>query len=806
MKFQDNQAIRLNTHSDNSDGSFGFSQSNATRKKVPFPHQKEAVRANLEILRQKGSDIRTQDLMACGTGKTLVGQWTAEALGNRNLYLEPSLAMVAQTLKSTRENTKFKKQNVIVVCSDDSIYRINNDEPLITPEDLGESFGVCVTTDPAEARAFLQQGGGVTAFSTYHSSPVLADAMRSRQVEPFHCTVVDEAHYTATREDKAFATILDSQGIKSRTRLFQTATPKIYLSKDSDKLEVYSMDDVKLYGDVAYSLPFSKAISDNLLTDYQVVVAAVPKNEYEEFKRAGKLTATGKMELAELAFLRAAQNHTLSKVITFHNSVAKAHSVSDDLEYSANRYLQNKNVWAHAINGKMPSRTREHLLETLASRPASTLSVVCNCRVLGVGVDIKALDGIAFFDPKDNAIDIAQAVGRVMRKMEGKRVGTIIIPVVIDPSEDPSTVLESSEFKKLWQVIRALRSHDDRMEIKFKQYMEGSSDSSATSIHWPLSINIDSLPDNIKHKLETRIVQGALGLKSTPLRLGDILRWAESYFDKKQAPPSSLSGPIEGTKENWGKIDAAINLGIRGLQDSGFKSLADFLRKKHSEWYELDLDQIDAWAIAYYSRHKSPPSQDSGDIDGQREKWGNINSSFVNGLRGLNECGFKSIPEFLRSRHPEWYVGRTQLNLEDIDKWAQAYHKKYNSPPTSGSGPMEDANDNWRNIDAAFREKRRGLEKSGYSGLPQFLKERHPDWYTIKKSFSLEQIDSSANAYYEKFNKPPTQHSGQVEGLDDTWRTIDRSFKSGHRGLKGTGFKSLPDYLKQKHPEWYLKN
>ena len=79
------------------------------------------------------------------------------------------------------------------------------------------------------------------------------------------------------------------------------------------------------------------------------------------------------------------------------------------------------------------------------------------------------LDGVAFIDPKRSLVDIIQAVGRVIRKAAGKPLGTIVIPVFIDESEDADHVLSQSAFEPVWQVLKALRAHDRRLADELDQ-------------------------------------------------------------------------------------------------------------------------------------------------------------------------------------------------------------------------------------------------------------------------------------------------------------------------------------------------
>ena len=63
-----------------------------------------------------------------------------------------------------------------------------------------------------------------------------------------------------------------------------------------------------------------------------------------------------------------------------------------------------------------------------------------------------------------------QAVGRVMRKAEGKKYGYIILPVAVPGGATPSEALnDNKRYKVVWQVLQALRSHDERLDRDINQ-------------------------------------------------------------------------------------------------------------------------------------------------------------------------------------------------------------------------------------------------------------------------------------------------------------------------------------------------
>ncbi len=250
-------------------------------RKKPFPHVKEAIRATVRGF--NGND-RGQLIMACGTGKTLAAMWISERLdAKRTLILLPSLSLLAQTLREWSANAS-KPFDYLAVCSDASV--AGEDDFLQHTSKLG----LPVTTDPERIAAFLRRRGRRVVFATYQSSPQIAAALEGR-VPTFDLAVADEAHRCAGRVGTEFTTILDSDQIRSKRRLFMTATPRFYTPRLRSEagvldVEVASMDDEAAFGPVFHRLSFGEAIERDLLSDYQVVVVGVTDSMYRGQKWA----------------------------------------------------------------------------------------------------------------------------------------------------------------------------------------------------------------------------------------------------------------------------------------------------------------------------------------------------------------------------------------------------------------------------------------------------------------------------------------------------------------------------------------
>jgi DNA-binding transcriptional MerR regulator len=301
--------------------------------------------------------------------------------------------------------------------------------------------------------------------------------------------------------------------------LFMTATPRFIGEtkrkqvKDSGQ-EIISMCDKKKFGKEFHKLKFSDAIRDKILTDYQVAVVVVIGDKNRKFVTEGQIVKIDKNVqtdartlASQIGLAKAIKKYNLQKIITFHSSVAKAkkfgvsslagnnkEAFSDLIPQLPKKVIPRKNIWTQAIFGEMAVDRRLDYLSILEKPDRNTICLIANCRCLSEGVDVPALDGIGFMDPKSSYTDIIQAVGRAIRKSDEKKIGTIFIPVFIDEEDDVDAILSSSAFKPVWSVIRALRSHDDDLADKL--------DDIRISLGQNKKI---SLPSKIKFDLPTKL-------------------------------------------------------------------------------------------------------------------------------------------------------------------------------------------------------------------------------------------------------------------------------------------------------------
>ena len=437
--------------------------------KTPQPHQKRAIR---DVVSGLSDAARGQLIMACGTGKTLTSLWVKENLKcEATLVLVPSLSLLSQTLREWTANARVPF-NWLCVCSDATV--AGKDDEWVTHT---SDIGVPVTGDVEEIKSFLRTEDSKVIFSTYQSSPLIAEAQKDKAIHAFDLVLADEAHRCAGKVSEAFGCVLDPKRIRTGKLLFMTATPRI-LSRQTKTvaegmgIEVVSMDDPTVFGATLHELKFSQAIQEGLLSDYRVVITVVDNALIKsQIQNRQLLRTTNGVELdaetlaSHIALAKATRKYDLRRVISFHGRVSGAKQFATDhqdvVSWIRKAGRPTGSIAADYVSGDMSSGDRNTKLNQLRHLEADERRLLSNARCLSEGVDVPTLDGVAFIGPRTSQVDIVQAVGRAIRKSEGKTHGTIVIPVFIDEGESEHAALETSKFKPIWDVVNALRAHDD---------------------------------------------------------------------------------------------------------------------------------------------------------------------------------------------------------------------------------------------------------------------------------------------------------------------------------------------------------
>ena len=410
---------------------------------VPRPHQAVAISSCVSGLGPPHS--RGQCIMACGTGKTLVGYEVAHGLKVKCLLtLVPSLLLVNQMIREYRARGA---KHILAVCSDETSG--DEDSIQISVKELEADN----TTDAKVARAFLDGPGQRIVVCTYQSLRSLSEVFEGLA---FDLAIFDEAHKTAGRKSKLFAHGLTDDSVKCARRLFMTATPRhATLKEDGSEAQVYAMNNPQVYGPVLYSLPLRNAIEAGIIDDYRIIVAIVSQRGTEDLKE----------QAIRVAIDRAMKVYGIRKVFTFHARVADA----SNFILGATDTL--KGARLYHVNGMQSSAERGIKLEGFRNADAALMS---NARCLTEGVDLPAADMVAFLSPKKNPIDIVQAVGRVLRKHHSKaKGGYVFLPVFVRAGADEEAAIAESDWSSCYEVLQALREQDEPLSVALSKCARG---------------------------------------------------------------------------------------------------------------------------------------------------------------------------------------------------------------------------------------------------------------------------------------------------------------------------------------------
>ncbi len=584
-------------------------------KKKPRSHQTEAINATKEYF-SSPKNTRGKLIMACGTGKTYTSLKIMEALDPKiTLFLAPSIALLSQTFREYAQE-KSEPFYASIVCSDDKVGKSKNEDnddikfselPLKPSTRLEDILSVYEKAQKENKRFII--------FSTYQSALRIKEAQEAG-LNGIDLIICDEAHRTVgamyssnERDDKnAFTLCHSDKNIKAKKRLYMTATPKVYSesskakAKESDNV-IYSMDDADTFGEEIYTLNFSKAIALDLLTDYKVIILAVRKENLSGVtnsvnKKISQLKAKGTKLDKKLI-----NNEFVCKIIGTHKGLAKQDLIVLDEENKEDHNLQNQYDTAPSqrainfcksintsknikdsfetimecydeelkkksfknlkisidhIDGTMNCKDRLEKLEELNKFQPNTCKVLSNARCLSEGVDVPALDSIVFFDGKSAMVDIIQAVGRVMRKAKRKKRGYIILPIALEESEikNLDEAVNNTNFKNIWKVIKALRSHDPSLvdEATFKEKIKifGSDDGNNHNDEKTLfdAILLQDLADAVYNVMPTKLGDRNYWENFTK-KTGNIARTLNNrlkmIFEKN---PEFFHGFLDSLREN----------------------------------------------------------------------------------------------------------------------------------------------------------------------------------------------------------------------------------------------------------------
>ncbi len=610
-------------------------------KKRPRPHQTEAIEKTKEYFSDpknaRGKLIMACGTGKTYTSLKIMETLDPKI----TLFLAPSIALLSQTFREYAQEKSDPFYASIVCSDDktgqskkNKSKNEDNDDIKFSELPLKPSTrleDILSTYEKAQ-----KENKRFIIFSTYQSALRIKEAQEAG-LNGIDLIICDEAHRTVgamystnERDDKnAFTLCHSDENIKAKQRLYMTATPKVYSEDSQTKAKesgnlVYSMDDAQTFGEEIYTLNFERAIALDLLTDYKVIILVVRSENLSGVtnsvnKKISQLEAKGtkldkklinnefvckiigthkglaKQDLIALDDENKEDNDLRNKAdtfvsqraISFCKSIQTSKNIKDSFETIMECYdeelkkksFKNLQISIDHVDGTMNCKERLDKLENLNQFEPNICKVLSNARCLSEGVDVPALDSVIFFDGKSAMVDIIQAVGRVMRKAKGKKRGYIILPIALEESEiqNLNEAINNTNFKNIWKVLKALRSHDSRLvdEATFREKIKvfGSDDESNTDDE---ELDEESQKDknepNEKSQQAQKTLFDAIFLQDLanamynvmPTKLGDRNYW-ENFAKKTGNIAKTLN---ERLKELFGKNPEIFDNFLTSLREN----------------------------------------------------------------------------------------------------------------------------------------------------------------------------------------------------------------------------------------------
>ncbi len=549
-------------------------------RKSPLPHQLDAISAVKKGFEQYD---RGKLIMACGTGKTFTSLKLAEEMagpGGHVLFLVPSIALLSQALREWTTEVAIPLQ-CMAICSDTQVTKESEDMRVF-------DLALPATTDPvtisqhlfvARQRAKYDPRGEAmyVVFSTYQSLDIIRQAQKDFSFPKFDLVICDEAHRTAgvsaNRESSSFLLVHNDEDILAEKRLYMTATPKIFADSakkkaDEAEVELYSMDNVSHFGPEFHRLGFGKAVDLGLLSDYKVLILALDEAYAASQLRSIITSSKYNIALPDAAKLLGcwiglakisdrpddffSDPDPMRTGVVFVNKITESKQVRDvfgDVVREATAQGIGSDgsllpVKIQHIDGGMGALVRNRALDWLREE-SNECRLLTNAKCLSEGIDVPSLDAVMFLKPKKSQIEVVQAVGRVMRKAEDKKLGYIIIPIVVSSEVDPDEALDNNkEYAVIWEVLQALKAHDERFEAIVNQisFSEGKSDkvdvigvgakgseSDPDALEKNVKEQLSLWPEKIEKALYARISKRLSKTPYWPRWAEDVARLAEIY-------------------------------------------------------------------------------------------------------------------------------------------------------------------------------------------------------------------------------------------------------------------------------------
>ena len=655
----------------------------------PKEHQINALKQAATYFEGENNK-RGKLIFPCGAGKSLTGYWLTQELSSKaTLIAVPSLSLVKQTLDVYLREIVAEGKNVKWLC-------ICSDEGIGTGEDIvfkTENLGVPCQTNPEYIKNWLIENKDETIviFTTYQSGRIISDVSKELNFT-FDVGIFDEAHKTVGSNKKLFSYLLFEENIAINKRIFMTATERFYAGSND---EIISMDDEDIYGDIFAQMSFKEAIELELLTDYKVITIDVKKSEIADFIKDNNLVQlndkwkkeTEARSLASMLALRKAMKlFPIKNAVSFHSSIEKAIRNKDLQDYITDTYHYSP-IDTFTVSGKMPTTKRNIIVKEFADSPKS---LITNARCLTEGVDVPNIDCIVFSDPRKSKVDIVQALGRALRKKEGKEWGYVILPVIYD---DITQEIDNENFNEILAIVRGLASNDDRIIEYFKDKKEGTTSNKKERVEqFQFEVFSDYVDANqLANQLQIKLWEKLSKFNWMPfeeardfvrgLNLKSHIEWS-NYIKNGKKPneiPSAPNSTYQLEWKGWGNFLGTGTIAPQKRVYRSFKDASDFISK-------LNLKSQSEWKN-YTKSGQKPEDIPTNPNNVYKEDWKGFGDFLGTGNIAPRDKVYRSYVEAREFVHT--------LNLKSRNEWIK-FAKSTNKPSDIPASPNNTYKKEWK--------------------------------------------------------------------------------------------------------------
>ena len=736
----------------------------------PFKPRKYQARAikNADNYFKKENNTRGKLIMACGSGKSLTAYWIAQKLQSKTILIVVStLASIKQALEVwTRESIANNIDiNWLAVCIDDTI----SQNIFISST---KELGIDVSTDIDYISNWLQNKTNINiVFTTYQSGKIISQASQKANIT-YDLAIIDEAHKTIGLKDSLFSHLLFDENISISKRLFMTATARAYKENSDD---VADMDDIELYGEDFEVLTFKETLGNNppILCDYKIIAMMITEKEITEViknnnfvkPRNKNYTQEIKVEMlaSTVALYKAINKYNIKHTISFHSSVEKAKIFKIQERVFRKSFKGYTDLDTFHISRETPMTIKNGVIDTF-SKAGNAL--ITNAECLTDGVDISNIDCVLFADyPRQDTIDILQAVKQVLRLAKDKKFGYVLVPILIDENIGINDIKN----KNFITILRALASNDNRIIDYFQNINNNRSiiNKSLIDFNIPIRTNRRTFNNAIKLSINSKLKK----LKWKPfkearefvrsLNLNNIKEWelyCQNEFNDKRKKPSNIpSNPNHIYKlDGWNSMKDWLGT-TNNLKYLPFEEARDFVKN-------LKLENQDEWKLYCQNKLKDKGKKPSNipynpNYIYKSDGW----DGFKDWL-GIEYLSFEEARNFAR-----------KLKLKNVKEWNLYCKYKlngYNNKPANIPNNPQNA-----------------YKLDGWRGFKDWLRDNNNRYLSFEKA-----RDFARNLGLKAVKDWKKYCIGEMEGLSPIPDNIPKSPEQVYRR---DGFINFKDWLSQ---------